>query len=157
MSEPYTPTTDEVETAFHEFASLLEVDEPGTYPEAPEFSDWREARDGFHRWLADMTRQAKADTESALTGELAAAQAQLAAVRTCLDSFSWHESDRGFVETTGRYAQSSADALDAAIRQAKAEAWDECLDAIERYELNTEQARSGNPYPGEREGADRAE
>lgn len=31
-------------------------------------------------------------------------------------------------------------------RESRAAAWDECLDAIEQNELNTEQARSGNPY-----------
>lgn len=34
-------------------------------------------------------------------------------------------------------------------RTTKAEAWDECLDEIDKNELNTEQARSGNPYRGE--------
>jgi len=46
----YTPTTDEVQTAFHEFASQLEQDQPGTYP-APEFSDWVQAMYGFQRWM----------------------------------------------------------------------------------------------------------
>lgn len=46
----YTPTTDEVETAFHEFASQLEQAQPGTYP-APEFSDWIQAMYGFQRWM----------------------------------------------------------------------------------------------------------
>lgn len=32
------------------------------------------------------------------------------------------------------------------LKGVKAEAWDECLDAIEKHELNTEQARTDNPY-----------
>lgn len=63
----YTPTTDEVETAFHEFASNLETEYPGTYEEAPEFSDWKQAMYGFRRWLAGEIRKAKAEalTEAA--------------------------------------------------------------------------------------------
>lgn len=60
MSE-YTPTTDEVETAFHEFASALESKEPGTYPDAPEFTDWREAMAGFRRWLEAHDAEIRAD------------------------------------------------------------------------------------------------
>lgn len=56
----YVPTTDEVETAFHEFASALEAREPGTYPDAPEFADWREAMHGFRRWLAEHDAQVAA-------------------------------------------------------------------------------------------------
>ena len=51
----YVPSDEEVETAFHEFASRIETAEPGSYPDAPEFADWREARDGFLRWLAERT------------------------------------------------------------------------------------------------------
>lgn len=47
----YVPTTDEVETGFHEFASWLETKHPGEYEQAPEFADWREAMHGFRRWL----------------------------------------------------------------------------------------------------------
>lgn len=57
----YIPTTDEVETAFHEFVSELETNSPGEYPEAPEFRDWREAMLGFRRWLARERAQAKAE------------------------------------------------------------------------------------------------
>jgi hypothetical protein len=28
----------------------------------------------------------------------------------------------------------------------QADAWDACLDDIEKYEINTQQAREGNPY-----------
>lgn len=31
-------------------------------------------------------------------------------------------------------------------QKVRAEAWAECLDEIEQYELNTEQAREANPY-----------
>ena len=49
MTTPeYTPTTDEVETHFHEWAEYLEKTEPGTYP----FRTWQEAMRGFRRWLA---------------------------------------------------------------------------------------------------------
>jgi len=34
----------------------------------------------------------------------------------------------------------------------KAEGWDDCLDAIEQNELNTEQARQGNPYRVQEQG-----
>lgn len=33
-----------------------------------------------------------------------------------------------------------------AVQAIQADAWDECLDEIDKYELNTEQARDGNPY-----------
>ena len=56
---PYTPTTDEVETHFHEWAAYLEKTEPGTYP----FRTWQEAMHGFRRWLTahdqDRDRLAK--------------------------------------------------------------------------------------------------
>lgn len=55
----YIPTTDDVETDFHEFASELEREYPGSYEEAPEFSDWREAMYGFRRWIAEETRKAR--------------------------------------------------------------------------------------------------
>lgn len=55
----YVPTTDEIETAFHEFASELESESPGEYEQAPEFSDWREAMHGFRRWHAEEIRKAK--------------------------------------------------------------------------------------------------
>lgn len=48
VNTPYTPTTDEVETHFHEWAAYLEKTEPGTYP----FRTWQEAMYGFRRWLA---------------------------------------------------------------------------------------------------------
>lgn len=57
----YTPTTDDVETAFHQFASWLESTSPGEYEDAPEFADWREAMHGFRRWLAKV--KAKAQVE----------------------------------------------------------------------------------------------
>ena len=57
----YVPTTDEVETAFHEFASWLETKYPGEYESAPEFADWLEAMHGFRRWLAALIREAKAE------------------------------------------------------------------------------------------------
>lgn len=55
------------------------------------------------------------------------------------------------VECASEFARQStlttspADALDA-LDAVKFAAWNECLDAIEKHELNTEQARSGNPY-----------
>ena len=55
----YTPTTDEVETAFHEFASELETAYPGSFEEAPEFSNWKQAMYGFRRWYAEEIRKAK--------------------------------------------------------------------------------------------------
>lgn len=57
----YVPTLDEVETAFHEFASDLETRFPGEYESAPEFADWREAMHGFRRWLAEYTRVKQAE------------------------------------------------------------------------------------------------
>jgi hypothetical protein len=53
----YIPTTDEIETGFHEFASWLETKYPGEYENAPEFADWREAMHGFRRWLAENNRK----------------------------------------------------------------------------------------------------
>lgn len=38
------------------------------------------------------------------------------------------------------------DAHNAGLRAVAAAAWDRCLDEIEAYEINTEQAREGNPY-----------
>ena len=57
----YVPTDDEVETAFHEFASWLEAKYPGEYEHAPEFVEWREAMHGFRRWKAALIREAKAE------------------------------------------------------------------------------------------------
>lgn len=54
----YVPTTDEVETGFHEFASWLETKYPGEYEQAPEFADWREAMHGFRRWLNEVKAEA---------------------------------------------------------------------------------------------------
>lgn len=63
----YVPTDDEVETAFHEFASWLETKYPGECEHAPEFADWREAMHGFRRWLAahDAEVAAKAISDAA--------------------------------------------------------------------------------------------
>lgn len=57
----YVPTFDEVETAFHEFASDLETRFPGEYESAPEFADWREAMHGFRRWITEYTRVKQAE------------------------------------------------------------------------------------------------
>ena len=46
--DEYTPTDDEVETHFHEYAAHLEATEPGTYP----FRTWEEALRGYRRWIA---------------------------------------------------------------------------------------------------------
>ena len=46
--DEYTPTDDEVETHFHEYAAHLEATEPGTYP----FRTWEEALRGYRRWVA---------------------------------------------------------------------------------------------------------
>lgn len=43
-------------------------------------------------------------------------------------------------------AQGRMDGLAEVVYRAKAEAWDACLDAIDQNELNTDQAREGNPY-----------
>lgn len=58
IKSTYVPTTDDVETAFHEFASWLESTSPGEYAEAPEFADWQEAMHGFRRWLAEVRAKA---------------------------------------------------------------------------------------------------
>jgi len=39
------------------------------------------------------------------------------------------------------------------LQEVKAEAWDFCLDEIEQNDLNTAQARIGNPYRTEQEHA----
>ena len=39
-----------------------------------------------------------------------------------------------------------ASAPSVALARVREAAWDECLDAIEQNELNTAQAREGNPY-----------
>ena len=66
----YVPTTDEVETGFHEFASWLETKYPGEYEQAPEFADWREAMHGFRRWLAEVERAAAAKALDEFENEL---------------------------------------------------------------------------------------
>lgn len=66
----YVPTLDEVETAFHEFASDLETRFPGEYEKAPEFADWREAMHGFRRWLAEYTRVKQAEAWDRCVGEM---------------------------------------------------------------------------------------
>lgn len=53
----YVPDYGEVETAFHEFASWLETESPGEYPEAPEFQDWMQAMHAFRIWY-DLERRA---------------------------------------------------------------------------------------------------
>lgn len=59
IKSTYVPTTDDVETAFHEFASWLESTSPGEYAEAPEFADWQEAMHGFRRWLERVKAEAQ--------------------------------------------------------------------------------------------------
>lgn len=54
----YIPTTDDVETAFHEYASELETNDPGNFPEAPEFADWIQAMYGFQRWMRQVQEAA---------------------------------------------------------------------------------------------------
>lgn len=51
----------------------------------------------------------------------------------------------GRFERTRSFGRESSD-FETHDRRVSAEAWDECLDAIEQHELNTEQARAGNPY-----------
>lgn len=37
------------------------------------------------------------------------------------------------------------------LARVKEATWDECLDEIEEYEINTQQAREGNPYRAKEE------
>jgi len=53
----YTPSLDEVETHYHEWAAHLEATEPGTYP----FRTWEEAMYGFRRWLAAHDAELRAE------------------------------------------------------------------------------------------------
>jgi hypothetical protein len=64
------------------------------------------------------------------------------------------EQVRGVIEWRNRFARDklTPESYDRMIEHLKAAAWDECLDAIEANEINTEQARAGNPYRTPREG-----
>lgn len=55
----------------------------------------------------------------------------------------WWRSDEA---KTDRYSGEPRRDHAAGLRAVAEAAWDECLDAIEKHELNTEQARIGNPY-----------
>ena len=66
----YVPTDDEVETAFHEYASMIESETAGEYPEAPEFRDWKQALAGYRRWLEQHDREVREKAESDLLDRL---------------------------------------------------------------------------------------
>lgn len=55
----------------------------------------------------------------------------------------WH---RVFQRTLATLRTAPADALAELKRVTAEKAWDACLDEIEQFEINTEQARDGNPY-----------
>lgn len=63
MSEQYTPTTGEIDTAATTYIWDLEKNHPGTYEEAPEFSDYGAVCKAFRRWLDQVRREAKTVTQ----------------------------------------------------------------------------------------------
>ena len=81
-----------------------------------------------------------------LTTQLQAAQATIAAAKSAWFGPCQFDLTVDSPKVTDALARADTSTYYAALRAARARAWDECLNAIEKHELNTEQARTGNPY-----------
>lgn len=95
-------------------------------------AEWQRSRD-----VAEVER---------LTAQLQAAQATIAAAKSAWFGPCQFDLTVDGPKVTDALASADTSTYYAALRAARARAWDECLNAIEKHELNTEQARAGNPY-----------
>lgn len=100
MTQGYTPTDNEIETAFHEYTSQtvkrekewVRDDQPMSYP--LELEDWRCGMAAYRRWLAAHDAQIRAEALTLTDEELdVAARAAFDSRDDAYDLEEWEDAD----------------------------------------------------------------
>ena len=97
------------------------------------------------RWVErhEAEKQQIRDEVVALTAQLQASQATIAEARAIYEKYL----ARGWAPPAATPMYDTLSRADTStLATVKADTWDECLDTIDKNELNTEPARAGNPY-----------